>query len=102
MNFSERLKTLRLEAGYTQKEISKKIEVGQSAYVNYEKGDNKPRANRLEKLADIFGVSVSYLLGETDVRSTSEISEIMEQLSIEEQEEVIAFAQSILERKKGL
>lgn len=93
MNFSERLKTLRKEAGLTQVEISQKLGLRQSAYSKYERGTGKPLNANLEKLASIFGVSVSYLLGETDVRSSSEFLERMANLSKAQQEEVIKFLQ---------
>jgi len=92
MEFPERLKELRLEAKLTQVEVSKYLNIRQSAYVNYEKGANMPLAANLKKLAELFNVSISYLLGETNVRSSFEIVEIMEKLSEEGQEETIDFA----------
>lgn len=93
MEFSERLKKLRLEAGYTQKELAEKINLSsQGAYRKYETGEGKPRAAKLEKLASIFNVTVSYLLGETDVRYDTEINSIMEKLSEKGQEETVDFA----------
>ncbi|MBK5077664.1 helix-turn-helix domain-containing protein [Lactococcus lactis] len=70
MNFSERLKSLRLEAGYTQSELAKIINLAsQGAYGKYEQGLGMPQRARLEKLADLFGVSIPYLLGQTDERT---------------------------------
>ncbi|WP_251713404.1 helix-turn-helix domain-containing protein [Lactococcus ileimucosae] len=93
MNFSERLKTLRKEAGLTQVEISQKLGLRQSAYSKYERGTGKPLNANLEKLASIFDVSVSYLLGETDVRSSSDFMERMANLSETQQEDVLKFLQ---------
>lgn len=93
MNFSERLKKLRKEAGFTQVEISEKLGLRQSAYSKYERGTGKPLNANLEKLASIFDVSVSYLLGETDVRLSSDFMEQMANLSETEQEEVLKFLQ---------
>ncbi|MEY8538175.1 helix-turn-helix transcriptional regulator [Lactococcus muris] len=94
MEFSDRLKTLRLESGYTQQELAQKIGLSsQGAYRKYETGEGKPRAAKLEKLASIFGVSVSYLLGETDIRSSSDFIERMANLSEAQQEDVIKFLQ---------
>ena len=101
MEFSERLKILRLEVGYTQKELAKKINLSsQGAYRKYETGEGKPRAAKLEKLASIFNVPVSYLLGETDVRYSYEIVEIMEKLSEPRQTETINFAKNKLKEQK--
>lgn len=68
MEVSKRLKTLRLDAGYTQKEIAEKLNVLRTNYRRWENGERNPKKESLEKLASIFGVSVSYLLGETDVK----------------------------------
>jgi Predicted transcriptional regulators len=73
MKFSERLKTLRLESGYTQKQLAKLIGISYQSLQKYEKGINKPRLSRLEEIAELFDVSVSYLLGETDIRSQSNL-----------------------------
>ncbi|KST87996.1 transcriptional regulator Cro/CI family [Lactococcus lactis subsp. lactis] len=74
MNFSKRLKKLRLESGYTQKELATLIGISYQSFQKYENGISKPRLARLEELAIIFNVSVSYLLGETDTRATSTLN----------------------------
>lgn len=75
MKFSERLRTLRLESKYTQKELAEILGISYQSLQKYERGINKPRLERLEEIAVLFDVSVSYLLGETDVRSPSTLSE---------------------------
>lgn len=100
MEFSERLKKLRLEFGYTQTELAKKIDTAQSSYVNYEKGHNKPRAGKIEKLASIFNVSVSYLLGETDIRSGTEINKVMGKLTEPRQTKTLDFAYQQLKEQE--
>lgn len=100
MEFPERLKELRLEAKLTQVEVSKYLNIRQSAYVNYEKGTNMPLASNLKKLAQLFNVSISYLLGETNVRSAFEIVEIMENLSKSRQEKTLIFARKELEEQE--
>ncbi|WP_017370606.1 XRE family transcriptional regulator [Lactococcus garvieae] len=101
MIFSERLKQLRLEAGYTQKELAEKIGIAQPNYQRWEKGNRNPKKDSLENLANILQVSVSYLLGETDVRSGTEINNIMEQLSQPRQIETLDFAKNkLIEQQK--
>ena len=60
----ERLKTLRLEAKLTQKEISNQLKISQSTYSDWEKGKMKPK--NIQQIADFFNVSTDYLLGNTD------------------------------------
>ena len=58
-----RIKELRDREGMTQKDVAEMIGVSQSTYSTYENGINYLNAERLEKLANIYGVSVDYLLG---------------------------------------
>lgn len=78
MNFSERLKKLRLENGYTQKELAQILGISYQGIQKYEKGITKPRLARLEEFAILFDVSISYLLGETDIRSSSTLNNTTE------------------------
>ena len=68
----EILKQLRKQSGFTQKEIAKQLGITVSAYGNYELGQRQPTPEMLCKLADIFEVSVDYLLGrETAQKNTA-------------------------------
>lgn len=73
--FTERLKSLRKEAGLTQKEIAKKLQISQPQYARTENGGRKPNGETLEKFATFFNVSVDYLLGKTDIKNSSELSD---------------------------
>lgn len=96
MELSEKLKELRLEQKYTQQEIADKLGIIVESYRKYELGKRQPGKKSLEKLARVFDVSVSYLLGETNIRDTYEIVEIMEQLNKPRQEETLDFAKNKL------
>lgn len=96
MELSERLKELRLEQKYTQQEVADKLGIIVESYRKYELGKRQPGKKSLEKLARVFNVSVSYLLGETNMRGTYEIVEIMEQLNKPRQKETIDFAKNKL------
>lgn len=63
---TDRLKALRQKSNLTQKELGEKIGLTNKTISNYEKGDRQPNNEALLELARLFGVSVSYLLGETD------------------------------------
>lgn len=64
--FSERLRTLRQKHEYRQKDIADRLGVSESAYGYYEQGRREPSQEALIKLAEIFDVTVDYLLGRTD------------------------------------
>ena len=65
MNISDRIKSLRIEKGNTQLEIAEKLGIIVESYRKYELGSRVPAKKSLEKLANVFDVSVSYLIGET-------------------------------------
>lgn len=62
------LRLLREEKGYSQQKLAEMINVSQQAIFKYEKTDNEPDISTLICLAKIFGVSVDYLIGNTDIR----------------------------------
>ncbi|MDA5111090.1 helix-turn-helix domain-containing protein [Brevibacillus thermoruber] len=74
MGFKDRLKELRTRKGITQEVLALDLGIPESTVRRYESSDeNTPRRERLEKIADYFGVSVDYLLGRTDDPSPSEM-----------------------------
>ena len=58
-----RLKELRQEKKLSQKEIADLLEVSEKTISRWEKGENAIKSDKAQQLADIFGVSVGYLLG---------------------------------------
>lgn len=68
MEFKDRLKKLRKEKNLTQIELASILHYGYTAIANYENGRNQPRINDLIRLANIFGVSLDYLVGISDVK----------------------------------
>ena len=72
MTFGERLKLLRKEKDFSQEDLGKKVGVARTSVANYETNRNYPTSEILEKLSDVFCVSVDYLLGRTDIRKIRE------------------------------
>lgn len=60
--FAARLRALRTERGWTQAELGKKVGMDGSGIRGYELKLHHPPLMTLQKLADVFGVSVDYLL----------------------------------------
>ena len=61
--FSARLKELRLQHGFSQQEIAELLGVKRNTYSDWENGKCKPNYEKLEKIADFFGVSLDWLFG---------------------------------------
>ena len=64
--FNARLKELRIEKGYSQKNIALKLDVSVTCYAGYEQGYRQPDLKMLIKICLLFEVSADYLLGMTD------------------------------------
>ena len=61
-----RLLELRQEKGFTQREIAKELAISQGTYNNWENGRTQPSIEQLISLAELFSVSVDYLIGNAD------------------------------------
>lgn len=62
----ENIRNLRIDNGYTQKEVAQQLGISQNTYSQYEVGVLNYPVDALIILADFYGVSVDYLLGRTN------------------------------------
>jgi transcriptional regulator with XRE-family HTH domain len=60
--FSERLKKLRKERGWSQEDLAKRMDVSAGSVGNWEMGPHEPHPKTLRKLAGLFEVDVAFLL----------------------------------------
>lgn len=65
--FSRNLKRYIDKSGRTQKEIAEEIGVGQSTFTDWVKGRIYPRMDKVEKLANYFGIKKSDLVEDVNV-----------------------------------
>ena len=61
----DRIKLLRNEQGMTQEQLGDYLNLSRSSVKGYENDGVEPSLSVLVKLADIFNVSLDYLLGRT-------------------------------------
>lgn len=101
MELSERLKNLREEGNYSQVFMADILDVSQGAYQKWESGARFPKFEQQKKLANFFDVSISYLIGETNIKKPVKILDIMDKLSEVNQEETISFAEKKLEEQEA-
>lgn len=64
----ENIRNLRIDHGYTQQNVADYLNVKQNTYSQYEIGVLSWPVDVLTSLADLYGVSVDYLLGRTSVK----------------------------------
>ena len=62
----ENIRSLRIDNGMTQKQVAEVLGVSQNTYSQYEIGVLNYPVDALVKLADLYNVSVDYLLGRTN------------------------------------
>lgn len=60
---AKRIKEERLKKGWTQKQLAEMLGVEVGTFSGYERAYRTPETKTLEKLADLLGVKVDYLLG---------------------------------------
>lgn len=78
--FGDRLKNLREDADLKQKELGKALDVTSQTISGWEINRTKPDYEMLKKIANYFGVSIDYLLGNIPKKSDEEEIEILRQL----------------------
>lgn len=66
--FSERLLELRTERGLSQAAAAAQIGITSRTYQRYESGEREAAISALVSMADLFGVSIDYLVGRSDSR----------------------------------
>ena len=67
---SLRIQEIRKEAGFTQQELAKKINISHPQIVRYKTKDVQTPADVLKRIGDVFGVSIDYLVnGDTNEKA---------------------------------
>ena len=61
-----RIRDLRLDADLNQTQIARILNMSQTGYSKYETGENDIPTQVLIKLANFYGTSIDYILGQTD------------------------------------
>jgi len=66
MEFKDRLRAIRKANNVTQKQTAEAIGTSEQNYQRYERGTQQPTLPVLLTLADLFNVSLDYLVGRSD------------------------------------
>ncbi len=76
MDFSTRLKELRTDNDMLQSDLAEKLNLKSSAISKYEKGLTQPSIETIKKLAEIFSVTIDYLVGASDIKNPYDVNRI--------------------------
>lgn len=72
--FSKRLREIRMKCGFTQQNMADKLGISLNAYQKYEQSERSPSLDCLVRIADIFEISLDYLLCRDDFIKSHAIS----------------------------
>ena len=65
------IKDIRLRKGLTLADVAAALGVSSVVYSRYETGKRQPSIDMLIQMADIFGVTVDFLLGRQDIEDST-------------------------------
>lgn len=67
IDVAQNLKQLRKKHGYTQQELANLLKVAKTTVSTWERGAAKPRMDVARQLANLYGVTLGQLVGETNL-----------------------------------
>lgn len=76
VDFGNRLKELRQNAGLSQKQLADKLWITKAAVSYYELSERNPSPEILIKIAKVFHVTTDYLLGIEDEQKYLDVSDL--------------------------
>lgn len=103
MSFAERLNQIRKKKGISQEELARKIGTHGPAIGRYERGTAKPTIEVATKIAKVLGVSLDYLVGNSDLELNEDMIERLQdvnRLPVEDQKMVFSFLDAFIDRAK--
>lgn len=65
--FRKNIYELRTLNRFTQREVAQRLGISQPSYIRYENGSAEPTLENLVKIADLYDVSVDFLLGRKEI-----------------------------------
>ena len=104
--FPERFMELRRERGWSQKAVAERLKIDRTTVGKWESAGTVPALDVLESLAQLFGVSIDYLTGRTDVRTVELPDDVLtialhrsaDDLPDEAKRELIRYAEYLRQR----
>lgn len=67
LNIGSKITKLRKEKNWSQEELAKEVNTSRVMIGNYERNTNMPSIDILLKIANVFNVSIDYIVGEGQV-----------------------------------
>ncbi len=106
-DFGDRLKTMRKQKRWTQKELAGMLDIGLSQFNKYESGMHIPPIEKLIQLSNLFDTTVDYLVkgDSTDMKKLHNSKLLkrfheIERFDAEEQNTVLQFLDAMIMKNK--
>jgi transcriptional regulator with XRE-family HTH domain len=102
MNIGSRIAFLRDQRGWTQEQLAASLGISRAALSHYEKNRREPDSETLAKVADLFNVTIDYLVGRTEnphMRMDADVGSFVDQLELSDEELLRKFVLTIDGRK---
>ena len=87
--FGARLRDLRRQRKLTQQGVADRLQVDRTTYTKYETGRVSPDHQGLVRLAEVFGVSVDFLLGRVETEEPRVVNDENQPMMLTLQEKVL-------------
>ena len=109
MNLGENIKLIRKKRGLQQKQVALEVSMDQSNYNKIENGKREPSVAVLKQLAELFGVSVDYLIEPNkdlpkevviEDKTTNEQLRLISELDEEDKAVIFKMIDTMLTKKK--
>lgn len=94
MSIGIRIANLRKERRWTQLQTSTLLGISRAALSHYEKNRREPDSETLTRFADLYKVSIDYLVGRTSLSQhtiTNDIRAFVDQLELADEELIIKY-----------
>ncbi|AJY73981.1 helix-turn-helix domain-containing protein [Paenibacillus beijingensis] len=98
MDIGTRIAKLREDRGWTQEQTAVTLGISRAALSHYEKNRREPDTDTLTKFADLYSVTIDYLVGRTDnPRAVVDpnVRDFVDQLELSDNELLNKFALTI-------
>lgn len=102
MNIGSRIAQLRDEKRWTQEQTAAKLGISRAALSHYEKNRREPDTETLAKFADLYQVTIDYLVGRTlnpQVAMSEDIRNFADHLELSDEEILQKYNLSVDGRK---
>lgn len=102
MTIGSRIAYLRDQRGWTQEQLAASLGISRAALSHYEKNRREPDTETLTKVADLFAVTIDYLVGRTDLPHGTvdlDVRQFLDGLELSDAELLERFALTIDGRK---